>query len=240
MYIAVDTCVILEDKFLNSVGSYLPLGNGPSKMIQACFSSGGNTSFIPDDLLRDFDFSEAVTFNAADLSSSIDSLFDNLPMKELISEVNNMTNFSKPYPPGKYGDRMRDIMEIKELMKNVTAAEGKFKMAMKISIDNIAQIQTITKPLFSFTDGIMDDFSCRAVGTDYRKTADILCGSIVPGMSLFVISMLLTAIFGCPLACAAIKVNQKMGGHGVPKNWESFRQELELTGFPMSEKGGYV
>jgi len=243
MYVFVDTCVILQNKFPNSVGSYLPVGEGPSKMIQACFTPGGNTSFIPEDLLSNFDFSEAVTFDSAELSSTIDDLFDALPMGRLRNEINNMTNFSGPYSNDKFGKRAEDIMEIKALMENITATEERYKAAMKISIANIGEISNITKPLFSFTDGLMDDFSCLAVGDEYRETADILCGSLVPGMSLFIISMLLTAILGCPLACSALKINQRMGGHGLPRNWELYEQEVELTGFPMSpdsKKGGYV
>ncbi len=243
MYLSVDTCVILQNKFPNSVGSYVPVGEGPSKMIQACFTPGGNTSFIPEDLLSNFDFSETVTFNSATLSSTIDNAFDALPIGTLRNQINSMTNFSGPYSNDKFGIRAKNIMEIKALMEKVTIAEERYKVAMKISIANIAEIQNITKPLFSFTDGIMDEFSCLAVGDEYRKTADILCGSLVPGMSLFIISMLLTAILGCPLACSALKINQRMGGHGLPRNWELYEQEVELTGFPMSpdsKKGGYV
>lgn len=238
MYLSVDMCVVLDDKFPNQVGDYVPLDSGSSKMIQSCFTPGGNASFIPDDLLANFDFSQTVTFNSADLKDDIDGLFQALPMDVVRSFVNNMTNFTTANitaasSPRK--ERMEAIMEMKELMAKVDAAESKYKDAMIISIDNIGEISNITKPMFSFADGIMDDFSCLAVGKEFRATTDILCGSIVPGMSLFIMAVLFTALLGFPLACAGISVNKTMGGHGLPKNHDSYDSgNVELTGFPMA------
>ena len=79
MYLSVDICVILEDKFPNKVGDYIPLDSGSAKMVQSCFTPGGNASFIPDDLVANFDFSGSVTFNSAKLKGDIDELFQNLP-----------------------------------------------------------------------------------------------------------------------------------------------------------------
>ena len=238
MYLSVDICVILEDKFPNKVGDYIPLDSGSAKMVQSCFTPGGNASFIPDDLVANFDFSGTVTFNSAKLKGDIDELFQNLPMNTVRSAVNEMTNFTQSECGT--GDtvakeRICDIRELKELMTKVDTAETNYKNAMIISIDNIGQISTITKPMFNFADGLLEDFSCLAVGEEFRATTGILCGSIVPGLSLFVMAMLLTALLGCPLACAGIGINKTMGGHGLPKNHDLYAQngDVELTGFPM-------
>lgn len=238
MYLSVDICVILEDKFPNKVGDYIPLDSGSAKMVQSCFTPGGNASFIPDDLVANFDFSGTVTFNSAKLKGDIDELFQNLPMNTVRSAVNEMTNFTQSECGT--GDtvakeRICDIRELKELMTKIDTAETKYKNAMIISIDNIGQIQNITKPMFNFADGLLEDFSCLAVGEEFRATTGILCGSIVPGLSLFVMAMLLTALLGCPLACAGIGINKTMGGHGLPQNHDLYAQngDVELTGFPM-------
>lgn len=238
MYLSVDMCVVLDDKFPNKVSDYVPLDSGSSKMVQSCFTPGGNTSLIPNDLLANFDFSQAVTFNSAGLKDDIDGLFEALPMNSVRSLVNKMTNFTTANIAGASSprkERMEAIMDLKELMAKVDAAESKYKDAMIISIDNIGEISNITKPMFSFADGIMDDFSCLAVGKEFRATTEILCGSIVPGMSLFIMAVLFTALLGFPLACAGISVNKTMGGHGLPKNHDLYESgDVELTGFPMA------
>ncbi len=239
MYLSVDICVILEDKFPNKVGDYIPLGSGSAKMVQSCFTPGGNASFIPDDLVANFDFSGSVTFNSAKLKGDIDELFQNLPMNTVRSAVNKMTNFTQNQCDNEADTvakkRICNIRELKELMTKIDTAETKYKNAMIISIDNIGQIQNITKPMFNFADGLLEDFSCLAVGEEFRATTGILCGSIVPGLSLFVMAMLLTALLGCPLACAGIGINKTMGGHGLPQNHDLYAQngDVELTGFPM-------
>merc|ERR1719420_287667 len=183
MYLSVDICVILEDKFPNNVGNYIPLESGSAKLIQSCFTPGGNASFIPDDLVANFDFSEAVTFNSAKLKGEIDELFQKLPMNKVRSAVNNMTDFTSSEYSNENDaiakQRIGDIRELKELMTKVDTAETNYKNAMIISIDNIGQIQNITKPMFNFADVLEEDFSCLAVGREFRETAGILCGSIV-------------------------------------------------------------
>ena len=69
--------------------------SGSAKMVQSCFTPGGNASFIPDDLVANFDFSGSVTFNSAKLKGDIDELFQNLPMNTVRSAVNKMTNFTQ-------------------------------------------------------------------------------------------------------------------------------------------------
>lgn len=245
MWISVDTCVILQNKLPKNVGLYMGLETGQAKMVQSCFTKGGNTSFIPDDLLSNFDFSSAVTFDSTKLNDKVNSLFDELEMQPLRNAVANMTNFTQAQIDGesnaKVKARMKNIKEMKDIMADINVAEVNFKTAMTISIGNIIEIQNITKPLFDFSDGITTDFSCLAVGAEFQATTDILCESIVPGMSLFVIAMLLTAFIGCPMACALVQINKKMGGHGLPEKWELYNNgEVELTGFPMNNKGGYV
>lgn len=237
-------CGVLE-KMPNNVSHYVPLPPGPGQMLQFCFRSdpNKNISFIPDNLVSGFDFSQEVSFNSAELKSKIDSLFQKLPVGQLRTIINtNMTNFTESqmnWGTAEQRQRARDIMKIKDMMANITADEEAFKRQMKISIDNIDEIQNITKPMFAFADILKQDFSCKAVGKEFEGTVDILCGNILSGMSLYVGALLAVAIVSGPLAFAGLGINRAFGGHGLPP--EDVTEEIEIGGtWSRGEKGnGY-
>jgi len=236
MFLSVDVCGVLE-KIPSNISNYAPLPPGPGQMLQYCFrASKQNVSFIPDEMVDGFDFSQTVSFNSAGLKSQIDELFTNLPMDKLREVVDNMTNWdaiSQTQGTWQQQQRKKDIMKIKGMMANVTKFEQDFKDQMKISIDNIGQIQNITLPMFNFATELKQDFSCKAVGVEYEGTVDILCGDILSGMSLFVAAMLGTVLMGAPLAFGGICINRAYGGHGLPPAGENEDDEgkiMELQG----------
>ena len=237
MFVSVDVCGVLE-KLPDNVTKYAPLPPGPGQMLQFCFRSdpNKNISFIPDDMVNGFDFSQSVSFNSAKLKSNIDELFDKLPMDKLRHIINNnMTNFTSAQLQWGTADqqaRARAIMKIKGMMTNITRYEQSFKRQMKISIDNIDEIQNITKPMFSFADSLKQDFSCKAVGKEFEGTVNILCGDILSGMSLFVGALLATAIVSGPLVFGGLCINRAYGGHGLPPKPKDGEEEqiVELAG----------
>jgi len=237
MFVSVDVCGVLE-KLPDNVTKYAPLPPGPGQMLQFCFRSdpNKNISFIPDEMVNGFDFSQSVSFNSAKLKSNIDELFDKLPMDKLRHIINNnMTNFTSAQLQWGTADqqaRARAIMKIKGMMTNITRYEQNFKRQMKISIDNIDEIQNITKPMFSFADSLKQDFSCKAVGKEFEGTVNILCGDILSGMSLFVGALLATAIISGPLVFGGLCINRAYGGHGLPPKPKDGEEEqiVELAG----------
>jgi hypothetical protein len=227
IYIAVDTCSVLE-KVPNDISKYVPEGleGRPTEMLQTCFVQEGNKSFIPKELLDNFDFGEQVTFESAELKNTIKSKFDDLPLPALQSLIRNMTHFTRDEinnePNQYYKQRMVDIMTIKGLMKNVTVAEQHFRHQMVISIDNIDEIMSITSELFEFGDRLKDSkngFNCLAVGKEYHKFRETIKG-ILSGMALLTGAMMSVSIIGFLLAYAGQNVNKRCGGHGLPRDFD--------------------
>lgn len=180
-YVGLDVCVVMNQP----VTEYVKLDNRSSDMVQSCLD---NENVIPKDLVDNYEFTD-INFNSTE--SEID--------------YSGLTNASKILYDDVVVGNLPELIDIRAKKDNTKTKEGLFIDAVKITYQNVKDIENITSDLLDFGNDIVGDFRCTLLNQQYDHTKGSIC-YLTNTLFFYAVLFFGVSIMGIPLMISSVNL----------------------------------